>query len=88
MPVELRTVTMARFAKGDRVTQARYGAGTIVEVDDDHTVIDFDEHGVRKFVNRIVTLTRSTEPAPPRPTTRRRAPSKKAAEAKAKRGDS
>ena len=76
---------MARFAKGDRVTQARYGTGTIVEVDDDHTVIDFDEHGVRKFVNRIVTLTRSTEPAPPRPATRRRAPAKKTAEAKAKR---
>jgi hypothetical protein len=60
-----------RFDKGDRVSQPQYGNGTIMEVDDNHTVIDFDEHGVRKFVSRLVTLTKSSEPAPQKAPTRR-----------------
>jgi len=30
--------------KGDRVVQPTYGPGTLVEVNEHHTVIEFDEH--------------------------------------------
>ena len=36
-----------RLEKGDRVVQPTYGPGTLVEVNEHHTVIDFDEHGRR-----------------------------------------
>ena len=34
---------MKNWSKGDRVTQPNYGPGTLVEVNEHHTVIDFDE---------------------------------------------
>ena len=55
---------MKAWAKGDRVTQPTYGAGTLVEVNEHHTVIDFDEHGRRVFSTRLVVLQASNEPAP------------------------
>ena len=69
---------MAKFAKGDRVSQPQYGTGTITETDDAYTVIDFDEHGIKKFLSDRVMLTRSTQPAPPRATGRRRTAKPKA----------
>src|SRR6266705_2284019 len=33
---------MKNWTKGDRVVQPTYGAGTLVEVNEHHTVIDFD----------------------------------------------
>ena len=54
------------FAKGDRVVQPQYGAGTITEVNDRHTVIEFDEHGIRTFVTDRVILEPTNEPAPAR----------------------
>src|SRR5213080_4209181 len=36
---------MKAWTKGDRVVQPNYGPGTLVEVNEHHTVIDFDEHG-------------------------------------------
>ena len=47
---------MKNWSKGDRVAQPTYGAGTLVEVNEHHTVIDFDEHGRRTFSTRLVTL--------------------------------
>lgn len=68
---------MAKFAIGDRVVQPQYGAGTITSVDESRTVIDFDEHGTRMFATSIVTLERSSTPAPARaPRTRRKAAAK------------
>ncbi|HEY8550107.1 MAG TPA: hypothetical protein VIL35_09150 [Vicinamibacterales bacterium] len=58
---------MKMFAVGDRVVQAEYGAGTVTSADVRHTVIDFDNHGVRRFVTSMVSLTSTTEPAPVRP---------------------
>ena len=55
---------MRLFAKGDRVAQPQYGAGTVTEVTDRHTVIDFDQHGVRTFITNLVTLEATDEPAP------------------------
>ena len=63
---------MALHAKGDRVTQAQYGAGTVTDVDAHHTVIDFDQHGVRRFVTNLVRLEPTTDPAPPAKTAARR----------------
>lgn len=57
---------MRRYAAGDRVAQAQYGAGTIVDVNEHHTVIEFDEHGVRRFSTRIVVLESTNTPAPAR----------------------
>ncbi len=57
---------MKGFDKGDRVVHQQYGAGTLADVNEFHTVIDFDEHGVRKFVTSMVSLERTLIPAPPR----------------------
>lgn len=64
------------YSKGDRVSQAQYGAGTITDANVTHTVIDFDQHGVRRFVTNMVVLETTTEPAPVR--TKARRASKKA----------
>lgn len=69
---------MKAWAKGDRVTQPTYGVGTLVEVNEHHTVIDFDDHGRRVFATRIVVLQASNEPAP------LKAARKRATKAKAK----
>jgi hypothetical protein len=64
--------------------QPTYGAGTLVEVNEHHTVIDFDEHGRRVFATRLVTLQATSEPAPAR-AARKRA-TKKAKDGDAKEG--
>ena len=72
---------MKAWQKGDRVVQPTYGPGTLVEVNEHHTVIEFDEHGRRVFATRLVVLQPTNEPAPNKPAgTRKRAPRKKAAE--------
>lgn len=55
---------MKPWTKGDRVVQPTYGAGTLVEANEHHTVIDFDEHGRRVFATRLVTLQATNQPAP------------------------
>jgi hypothetical protein len=55
---------MKQWTKGDRVVQPTYGAGTLVEANEHHTVIDFDEHGRRVFATRLVTLQATNQPAP------------------------
>jgi hypothetical protein len=69
---------MKAWAKGDRVVQPTYGPGTLIEVNEHHTVIDFDEHGRRVFATRLVVLQATSEPAPAAKTSRKRA-AKKAA---------
>ena len=57
---------------GARVAQMSYGAGTVTMANEYHTVIDFDEHGLRTFVTRMVQLERSDTVAPERPKRARR----------------
>ena len=64
---------MALLSVGDRVMQAQYGTGTIAGSNEHHTVIDFDEHGIRTFSTAIVRLERSAVPAPGKPSRRRAA---------------
>ena len=61
-----------RFSAGDRVSHFQYGDGTIDSVNEYHTKITFDEHGLRTFVSARVELTRATTGAPAKTTTRRR----------------
>ena len=58
---------MKGWSKGDRVVQATYGPGTLVEVNEHHTVIDFDGHGRRTFATRLVVLQATSEPAHNKP---------------------
>jgi hypothetical protein len=71
---------MKNWSKGDRVSQPTYGPGTLVEVNEHHTVIDFDEHGRRTFASRLVVLQATNEPAPHKAAAKKRAPKKKKAE--------
>jgi hypothetical protein len=73
---------MKAWAKGDRVVQATYGLGTLVEINEHHTVIEFDEHGRRTFSTRLVVLQASSEPAPSRSPRKRAARKTKDAKAK------
>jgi len=71
---------MKSWTKGDRVVQPTYGPGTLVEVNEHHTVIDFDEHGRRTFATRLVTLQATNEPAPARAARKRATKTKKTKE--------
>jgi hypothetical protein len=75
---------MKAWAKGDRVAQPTYGSGTLVEVNEHHTVIDFDEHGRRTFATRLVVLLGDHDPARLR-RARKRAVKKKTAEKASRR---
>ena len=68
---------MKAWTKGDRVVQPTYGPGTLVEVNEHHTVIDFDAHGERTFVSPRVVLTDSMVPAPAKPVRKKPAARKK-----------
>jgi len=61
------------YEPGDRVTHTQYGDGTILRVNEYHTVIDFDSHGSRVFSSPRVVLTAASTPAPVKPVRRPRA---------------
>jgi len=55
---------MKARSKGDRVAQPTYGVGTLVDVNEHHTVIDFDDHGIKKFSTRLVVWSPHAYPPP------------------------
>lgn len=63
------------MAVSQRVQHDKFGLGVVAEADAEYTVIEFDEHGRKKFLTRLVTLQTSDEPPPKR----RRASRKKTA---------
>ena len=69
-----------RYTTGDRVAHAQYGDGTVNRVNEYHTVIDFDAHGLRTFSSpRVVLATSFTlAPAKPAKARRKKAPALKA----------
>jgi hypothetical protein len=75
---------MKAWTKGDRGVQPTYGLGTLVEVNEHHTVIDFDEHGRRVFATRLVVLQATSEPAPAKAARKRATKAKPKAEKEAK----
>lgn len=58
---------MRLYSVGDRVSQAKFGDGTVTSSNEYHTVIDFDEHGIRTFASTQVQLARCSTVAPPKP---------------------
>jgi hypothetical protein len=51
-------------AVGDRVQHEQYGVGSVTLLDVYHTVIDFDGHGLRRFVTNRVVVERTEDPGP------------------------
>ena len=67
-----------QLSMSQRVLHEKYGLGVISELDQDYTVVEFDAHGPKKFITKLVSLAASDEPKPKR---RRRARSKTTEEA-------
>ena len=62
------------YAPKDRIEHAVFGSGSIVEINEWHVTIAFDESGTRKFVTSVVKLSPSDTPAPEkRPRSRKKA---------------
>ena len=55
---------MKRFDVGARVVEPTYGLGSVVAVEDAYTRVQFDEHGVKKFLTSMSHLEPSDEPVP------------------------
>lgn len=68
---------MSKHNSGDRIAHAQYGDGTVSTVNQYHTVIDFDAHGMRTFASERVVLTESTTPAPEKPVRARKSAARK-----------
>ena len=57
---------MKRFDVGARVLEPTYGLGSVTAVEDAYTRIQFDDHGMKKFLTSLSRLEPSNEPAPAR----------------------
>ena len=55
---------MKRFEVGARVVEPTYGLGSVIAVEDAYTRVQFDEHGVKKFLTSMSSLEPSDEPVP------------------------
>ena len=55
-----------KLSVSQRVQHEKYGLGVIAEADAEYTIIEFDEHGRKKFLTRLVSLQSSDEPPPKR----------------------
>jgi hypothetical protein len=62
-----------QFTVNERIHHGMYGLGTIKEVNQQYTTIEFDENGRRKFLTSIVRLERSSVAAPDPPPRKSRA---------------
>ena len=60
---------MAIHATGKYIKHFQYGCGVVTESSDDRTTIDFDTHGIKKFVTSLMVI-EAAEGIPPK---RRRA---------------
>jgi hypothetical protein len=66
---------VATLSTGQYIKHFQYGCGVITEFGQDRTTIDFDAHGIKKFVTSLMVV----EPAEGIPPKRRRAKRAKAA---------
>ena len=62
---------MKVLAKGLYIKHFQYGCGVITESDQERTSIDFDLHGIKKFVTSLM-LVDPAEGAPPKRPRRKR----------------
>jgi len=59
------------LSEGQTIRHQQYGIGTVTESNVERTTIDFDDHGVKKFVTSIWVAELVGEPPADRPTRRR-----------------
>jgi len=59
------------LSEGQTIRHEQYGIGTVTESNVERTTIDFDDHGVKKFVTSIWVAELVGEPPAERPTRRR-----------------
>jgi len=62
---------MKGLAEGQYIKHFQYGCGVVTETDSDRTTIDFDLHGVKKFVTSIKVV-EPAEGTPPKRSRRRK----------------
>lgn len=63
---------MKALAEGLYVKHFQYGCGVITESNEDRTSIDFDEHGLKKFVTSMMVVEPAEGTPPKRPGSKRR----------------
>jgi hypothetical protein len=59
------------LSEGQTIRHDQYGLGTVTESNIERTTIDFDNHGVKKFVTSIWVAELVGEPPADRPVRRR-----------------
>jgi hypothetical protein len=59
------------LSEGQTIRHEQYGIGTVTESNGERTTIDFDSHGLKKFVTSIWSAELVGEPPADRPTRRR-----------------
>ena len=57
---------MKQLNIGARIVEPTYGVGLVVAIEDAYTRIEFDEHGVKKFLTSLASLESSKVPLPDR----------------------
>lgn len=63
---------MKGLAEGQYIRHFQYGCGVVTETDSDRTTIDFDLHGVKKFVTSIMVVEPAEGTPPKRPRRRKK----------------
>jgi hypothetical protein len=59
------------LSEGQTIRHDQYGIGIVTESNNDRTTIDFDQHGMKKFVTSIWSAELIGEPPVGRPARRR-----------------
>jgi hypothetical protein len=59
------------LAEGQYIKHSQYGFGVITESDAERTTIDFDLHGIKKFVTNLVVVDAAEGTPPKRPRIKR-----------------
>ncbi len=63
---------MKALAEGQYIKHFQYGLGVVTESDAERTTIDFDLHGVKKFVTSLMVVDPAEGTPPKRPRGKRR----------------
>jgi hypothetical protein len=59
------------LVEGQTIRHHQYGVGIVTESNNERTTIDFDDHGMKKFVTSMWTAELIGEPPTEKPTRRR-----------------
>ncbi len=62
---------MQILVEGQTIRHTQYGVGIVTESNTDRTTIDFDDHGVKKFVTSMWSAELIGEPPTEKPSRRR-----------------